>query len=297
MQIEVVVPQQSERITFAGRSRDKIARYGWLSRNERGKLEYVAKSLLQVDATYQRSLNDAKRLRIASQFNWAAFGVLLVARRADGSLWVIDGQHRLMAAQSRSDVQEVPVAIFEFGDNVMDEAKDFLITNKNRRPLSGVDSFKALVVSGDPIALKVQDLIRAAGRVVGETSAIGKRIRCVKAMYNCMSTNSGAMERVWPLIIELSSDQEVDNRLVQGMHWLEGHLVDVTGGKRSLTESELRRKLSIAGYSAILRSIGDAAAYYHRGGQLVFARGILKVINHKRRSKLRMRGDSEVTPS
>src|SRR5581483_5377546 len=141
---------QTEKVTFAGRSRDKISRYGWLSRNEPGKLEYVSKLQLQVDPTYQRSLNDPKRLRIAKDFNWAAFGVLLVARRNDGSLWVIDGQHRLMAAQSRSDIKDVPVAIFEFGGNVTDEAKDFLIANKNRRPLSGVESFKALAVSGDP---------------------------------------------------------------------------------------------------------------------------------------------------
>jgi hypothetical protein len=284
-------------VTLGGRRQDKVTRYGWLSRNEPGKLEYVPKGALCVDSTYQRSLNNGKRLRIASHFNWAAFGVLIVARRNDGSLWVIDGQHRLMAAQSRIDVQDVPVIIFEFGGNVKDEATDFLIANKDRKPLTGVDSFKALVVSGDPTALTVQDMVHGAGRVVGDTSSASRKLRCVKAIYNCMITNGAAMQRVWPMIVELAGDQEIDNRFVQGMHWLEGHMIDATGHERSLVETETRKKLLAAGYSAVLRSIGDAAAYYHRGGQLVFARGILKVLNHKRRVRLMMRGDREVAPA
>lgn len=286
---------QSETVTWQGRPVDKVTRYKWLSRNEPGQLEYVPKAVLQVDSRYQRALNNDKRRRIASNFNWAAFGVLIVARRDDGSLWVIDGQHRLMAAQSRSDVQEVPVVIFEFGGNVMDEATDFLIANKDRKPLTGVDSFKAMVVSEDPIALEVQRLIHDVGRTVGESTPIARRIRCVKAMYNCMLSNAEGMRRIWPLIVELMGEHDLDNRLVQGMHWLETHLTDSTGQQRSLTEMETQRKLVAAGYTAILRSIGDAAAYYNRGGQSVFARGILKVVNHRRRLRLAMRGDKEST--
>lgn len=286
---------QSETITYKGRAVDKVTRYKWLSRNDPGKLEYVPKGLLKVDSRYQRALNDAKRLRIASNFNWAAFGVLIVARRDDGSLWVIDGQHRLMAAQSRSDVKEVPAVIFEFGDNIMDEATDFLIANKDRKPLTGVDSFKAMVVSEDPTALEVQRMIYSAGRTVGDSTSVERRIRCVKAMHKCMLTDAEAMRRVWPLIVELMGEHDLDNRLVQGMHWLESHLTDSTGEARSLTELETQRKLISAGYTAILRSIGDAAAYYHRGGQTVFARGILKVVNHRRRIRLSMRGDQEST--
>jgi len=291
------VQAQSETIALKGRrSIDKIRQYKWLSRNVPGQLKYVPKGSLKVDSTYQRALNNDKRLRIASNFNWAAFGVLIVAQRNDGSLWVIDGQHRLMAAQSRSDVQDVPAVIFELGSNVMDEATDFLIANKDRKPLSGVDSFKAMVVSGDPIALEVQNLIHDANRVVSESANVGPKVRCVKAIYNCMLADADAMRRSWPLIVELVGDQDMDNRLVQGIFTLECTLMDPTGKKRSLTESETHRKLLAAGYTAILRSIGDAAAYYNRGGQAVFARGILRIVNHKRRLRLKMRGDKEEVP-
>jgi hypothetical protein len=185
------------------------------------------------------------------------------------------------------------VIIFEFGGDIRDEATDFLIANQDRKPLTGVDSFKAMVVSGDPLALEVQGLIHSAGRIVSDSSGAGRRVRCVKAMYKCMVADAEAMRRVWPLIVELMGEQDLDNRLVLGMHWLEGHLLDPAGKKRSLTETETQRKLLTAGYTAVLRSIGDAAAYYNRGGQSVFARGILKVVNHKRRTRLIMRGDKE----
>jgi hypothetical protein len=284
---------QSETIALKGRPIDKIAKYKWLSRNVPGQLQYTPKASLQVDPSYQRALNNAKKLRIASNFNWAAFGVLIVARRNDGSLWVIDGQHRLMAAQSRSDIQDVPVVIFELDGNVMEEATDFLIANRERKPLTGVDSFKAMVVSGDTIALEVRDLIHSAGRVVSDSNTMSRKIRCVKAIYNCMTSNRDAMLRVWPLIVELLGEHDLDNRLVQGMHWLECTLMDTTGKKRSLTEPETQRKITSAGYTAVLRSIGDAAAYFNRGGQAIFARGILKVVNHKRRLRLTIRGDKE----
>ena len=105
------------------------------------------------------------------------------------------------------------------------------------------------------------------------------------------------MERSWPIIVELCAGADIDNRLLTGVHWLESRLVDPQGEERSLTEPETRRKLLAAGNSAVLRSIGDAAAYYNRGGQVVFARGILKIINHKRRIRLCLRGDREVLPA
>lgn len=270
---------------------DKIKRYGWLSKNEPGKLVYVAKESLRVDQTYQRSLNDSKRKRIASNFNWAAMGVLLCARRPDGTLWVIDGQHRLAAAMSRSDVRDVPVVVFQFDGNIQDEAADFLIANKERKPLTGVDSFKAQVAAGDPIAIAVNDMVHSTGRVIG-TATDNKTVRCVAMLYSCMQSNATAMKQLWPFICELCADEPIDNRFVAGLHYLETRLVDGKDEDCSILETANRSKLLDAGVKKILRAIGDAAAYYHRGGAGVFAKGILNVVNYKRRNVLRMRGSA-----
>jgi hypothetical protein len=272
--------------TVAG---DKIKRYGWISRNEPGKLVYAAKESLRIDQTYQRALNDAKRRRIAAEFNWAAFGVLTVARRPDGTMWVIDGQHRLGAAMSRSDIRDVPCVVFEFGGNVADEAVDFYLTNKNRKPLTGFEVFKAQVAGGDATAIAVNEMILASGRVV-EVGADGRTVRCVGAIYKCMESDRGTMKALWPLICNISTGNIIDNRLVLGLFYLETHMEDEEGVQRSVLEAKNQNKIIEAGVAGVLRSIGAAAAYHNRGGDGVFARGILNLLNYKRRNTLRIRG-------
>jgi hypothetical protein len=264
---------------------DKVSRYKWMSKNEPGDLEYVPKKALRIDHEYQRPLNDRKRIRIASEFNYAAFGVLVCSRRPDGSVWVIDGQHRLAAAMTRGDVDTVPCIIFDLGGSVSEEAKDFLATNKERKPLTGFETFRAMLKSGDPSARAVQEVVESTGNKIADND-----IRCVSALYKCMSSDEASFRRVWPLIVTLCAGEPPDNRLVLGMHWAESKLRDMDGNHCSLLDPKNMQKILDAGLKAIMRAIGDASAYYNRGGAHVFADGILNVINHKRHKKLVLKG-------
>lgn len=268
----------------------KVERYRWLSRNKKGELAYVDKRSLLVDHTYQRPFNDAKRLRIAARFNWAAFGVLLVVRRRDGSLWTIDGQHRLAAAMSRADIQDVPVIVFDLEGRIEDEATDFLVANKERKPLSGVESFKAMVVSGDPTAAIVKELVESIGREVGPAGA--GCVACPHAIYKCVQTDVDALRRIWPVVAQLCEGAQFDNRLIQAIFTLERRLIDGNGERLSFASSPaLRQKLIDAGFSAILRAIGEASAYHKRGGETVWARGVLNILNHRRQRRMTLTGD------
>jgi hypothetical protein len=271
-----------------GSGKSKESHYKWISRNEPGELTYVPKNTLLVDHRYQRELNDSKRLRIVAKFNWAAFGVLLVSRRKGGGLYVIDGQHRLAAAQSRSDVQTVPVVIFDLADSLQDEAFDFLVANKDRRPLSGIESFKAMITTGDKDALTVQRLVQAANREVGIAGP--KTVACVVNLYRAVTTDAEAMERAWPTIATICEGERVDNRLVAGLFTMERKLLDQNGEKRSIAETKIRAHLVGAGYVKLMRSIGESCAYYKRGGEMVFAQGCLNVLNYKRQNKFTLVG-------
>lgn len=270
---------------------DKVTRYGWTRKNEPGELAYVAKERLNVDPAYQRDLKDNKRKRIASNFNWVPFGVITVSRRPDGSLWVIEGQHRLAAAMSRSDIKNVPVIIFDLGGSIMNEATDFLITNTERKALTGIERFNAQIASGDGIAIAVQEMVHNSGRIISSDNS-SKSVQCISTIYNCMINDASAMKALWPLICELCESTSINNRFVWGLHYLETRLVDQEGSERSVLESANRQKLQEAGITKILQAIGDASAYYHRGGETIFARGILNVLNYRRRNLLRIRGSS-----
>lgn len=121
---------------------------------------------LKVDAAYQRSTDNgsSKALirKIAMHWDWALFHPLAVARRGDGSLWVVDGQHRLAAARARRDLYDLPCVVSSY-DSRADEAASFVAMNVQRRALAKIDLFKAAVAAGDEEAAGIVAAIEAAG--------------------------------------------------------------------------------------------------------------------------------------
>ena len=116
------------------------------------ELQYLQPDLLQVDQSYQRTLDtDASRTLvrgIAQHWNWDLCQPLVVARRDGGTLYVIDGQHRLAAARLRGDIAQLPAVVVQYA-SAADEAASFVHLNQQRRPLTKIDLFKAALASGD----------------------------------------------------------------------------------------------------------------------------------------------------
>jgi hypothetical protein len=128
-------------------------------------LEWIAPADLNVDEAYQRSLENDSSLtlirRIAQFWDWGLCQPVNVARREDGSLWIVDGQHRHAAANMRGDIAHLPCVIQSFRTR-SDEACAFVALNKQRRALGSVDVFKAALVAGDETARAVMDILNDA---------------------------------------------------------------------------------------------------------------------------------------
>lgn len=278
--------------TVRGGRMTKVDRYHWASRNQKGELAYVNKASIAIDRTYQRDLNDQKRLRIASGFNWAAFGALTLARRRDGTLWCVDGQHRLQAAMSRSDVQDVPCVIFDLGGEHRDEATDFLMTNKERKPLTGLESFRAMLASGDIHASDIVLLCQSIGRTIGKASPT--TVACPVAIRACLVTDREAVWRIWPLIGVLTEGTAIDNRLVQAMCYLERKLMTADGAWISVARtSKLTQRLKDAGLDEINKAMFEAAVFYKTGSAGVWARGIVNILNYRCQRKYSLTVNTE----
>jgi hypothetical protein len=129
-------------------------------------LEWLAPAELNVDETYQRSLEaDTSQTlirKIAVFWDWGLCQPVNVARRADGSLWIVDGQHRHAAAIMRGDIPHLPCVVQSFRDRG-EEAAAFVALNKQRRALNAVDVFKASLAAGDQDAAAVMSCITDAG--------------------------------------------------------------------------------------------------------------------------------------
>lgn len=139
-------------------------------------LENVPVALLQIDPAYQRGTDGpASRRIIASMvrcWDWKLYQPLTVARRADGSLFIIDGQHRHAAALQRGDIMFLPCAL-QSSLELAGEADTFVKLNTERQKLSQTDVFHAQLARGDAAATQLLALVEETGWRVrrGSTAA------------------------------------------------------------------------------------------------------------------------------
>jgi hypothetical protein len=156
-------------------------------------LQYLMPDQLQIDPQYQRTL-DAEASQtlvrgIAQHWNWDLCQPLVVARRADGRLYVIDGQHRLAAAKLRGDIAQLPAQVVHYA-SVEDEAASFVLLNQQRKPLTRLDLFKAAVASADTTAAAIVEAMTAAGLRIAPHSNY-------TAWKPGMVSNIGGIEACW----------------------------------------------------------------------------------------------------
>jgi hypothetical protein len=129
-------------------------------------LEQVPIDRLHVDPTYQRATDSAgSRLIIAGmvkEWDWSLCQPLVVSRRADSSLWILDGQHRHAGATRRGDIPYLPCVILASLDHQA-EARAFVGLNTRRQKLSQGQIFHGQLAAGDPDAKAIQDMLDQTG--------------------------------------------------------------------------------------------------------------------------------------
>ncbi|MGB7407182.1 MAG: DUF6551 family protein [Pontixanthobacter sp.] len=129
-------------------------------------LEWIDVARLSIDPAYQRSVEGPQSRRIISGmknvWDWSLCQPLVVSRRADNNMFVLDGQHRLTGARERGDVPHLPCVILS-DRNEQVEAATFVALNTKRQKLSQADIFMGLLASGDPEAQATSDILEQTG--------------------------------------------------------------------------------------------------------------------------------------
>lgn len=254
--------------------------YNWEQLDTPGQFSMVEKGRLNVDHQYQRdNISRSRVLMIAAYFSWIAFGVLIVGRRADGTLWVVDGQHRKLAADKRSDVTVLPCLIFDM-EEIKREAQAFLAANTVRGPVKTLDKFRALVLSEEPVAIAVQNLVSATGHKIGGGN--GKDVRCVAKLMHCMRTDSQTLRIVWPLSTEICNGSGPSDDIIGGLFVLERHMHATRQG--SVSDAHNRQTLIRRGLEEVRAEIRKTIAY-RGGGDWSCAEGICNALNYGRSTR------------
>lgn len=273
-----------ELTTHTAKGVNKTVRYGWVTKDEPGELKMLHKDVLQIDSAYQRDALLDKVRSITAEWSWLSLGALVVGER-DGEYWVIDGQHRALAAKRRSDITLLPCVVFKTWD-VKREARGFLDLNTGRKPVTAVSKQKALVAAGDEVAAYVQQQCDALGIEITPSSQKAGQLKCVAWCQRRASEDKDAFRLVLALGAELSKQDQmhVPERVLEGLWFLNAKCGD------GLADKRLVKRLREKGARVLLDAANRAAAYYATGGGKVWAQGMLAELNKGLQHKFTMDG-------
>lgn len=123
---------------------------------------WVPVESLRVAPEYQRHLDESRVRRMARAFDPDAIGTIEVSQRDDGTMYVIDGQHRVALLRAVGWGDQLIPALVHVGLTLADEARIFYLTNTAVKP-DAFARFNARLVAGDPAAKEVAVAVEAAG--------------------------------------------------------------------------------------------------------------------------------------
>jgi len=258
----------------------KVDAYKWTMVDKKGELLYINKESLHVDHNYQRDkISSGRVLEFASRWSWIACGALIVSCRKDGTLWVVDGQHRKLAADKRTDISDLPCVLFE-NDEQKREADGFVRANTHRGAVRRLDTFRAQLVAEDEECIAVNEMVIDAGYEVkrgGPNSA-----QCVGALLKAWRRDAPLCAKVFALCVDLCDGDPIKSHIFEALFFLEEH-VQKSGD--TICGGHNRQKLLSEGTARIEKKINEAKVIYEKSGPKVWAKGVLLLINTGRRTR------------
>lgn len=274
-----------ELTTHTAKGVDKTARYGWVTKDEPGELKMLHKDVLQIHPAYQRDVLPDKVKAITAAWSWLSLGALVVGERG-GEFWVIDGQHRTLAAKRRSDITHLPCVVFKTAD-VKTEARGFLDLNTGRKPVTAVAKQKAMVAAGDEVAAYVQQQCEALGLEIKPSAHTAGQLKCVAWCTRRAAEDKDVFRLVLSIGAELSTQAQmpVPERLLDGLWMLNARV------GRGLADKRLLGRIREKGAKKLLAGGDRAAAAYINGGSMVRMRGMLDELNKGLHRKFAVNGE------
>jgi len=176
----------------------------------------VAVSTLNIDPAIQRQLDRRRVERIANDLNVDAIGVITVSQREGGSLFVVDGMHRVEALKlAGGEGESVDARVFT-GLTIAEEAGLFIRLNTMKTP-QAFDLFKARIVEEEPVAVAIRDMLAEHGWRLSSNGKKGDFV-AVAAIERVYRLDPEIASQVISVITRLwgSDPDGVDGRIVEG---------------------------------------------------------------------------------
>lgn len=236
---------------------------------------------LHIDQNYQRPLSEGRVRQITKDFKTDKLGALMISQR-DGHYYVIDGQHRLVAAR-KYGLRFVPCVVY-YNLNAEDEATLRLAFN-TRKPDTAAEIFRLQLARQDAATLAVKEIVEDVGlRIHLSGGTINPRaIRCVGILMRIYSASRNG-DQLLAHALTVDYHAWPDDYLARAGHIIQG-LATFLNYYPDVSDTNLVRKLSQHTPASLLASAKtEAATTIGIGREKIIASILLRLYNSGKRT-------------
>jgi hypothetical protein len=259
---------------------NKVSRYNWKNgAGEKARLQWLPIGKIKVDQEIQRQISTTTVMEIARNFDWAQFGSIDVAKRADG-YYVFDGQHRFQAAVKRGDMLMLPCTVHDFNGDKKREAMALVERNTNVRRMDAYSKFRLRVLAQEETATAIQKMLENLGLVAGNAD-FPNCVRFIALVTANYTKSPKSCEDALICVRTLSGlTEQMHERIFKAVFYL----VERFGVEKIMPH--MLRLNNAGGKKTVLHAINGAIALSGMSGSSsrVMAQAVLNLINKGLRS-------------
>ncbi|MEU0759527.1 DUF6551 family protein [Streptomyces microflavus] len=219
-------------------------------------IEVLVKDL-NIDPQAQRTLNERRAQNIASNMVSEALGSVILSKRPDGDLYIVDGQHRWRAC-ALAGIETIRAEIHH-GLTQAQEAILFLIKNRESHKPRPIDEYHVGLTGGVPLFVDTDRILSKHGLTLGSTSTNG--VGAVSGVLQIVDRYGASVFDRTLTVAEDAWDRSTetwDGMLLGGIGMFLGRWGDL------VDDTELAKKILAMGTAAKWRS--EILSQSSRGG-------------------------------
>jgi hypothetical protein len=247
------------------------------------EVEVVELADLRIDHRYQRPLDQGLVERILSDWDPIAADPLTISQRADGSLWIVNGQHEAAAATLKGETEML--AFIYTGLTVKQEA-DLRLKKNNRRSDTPLERFHAQVMAGNAESLAIVALLAEFGTEINKQVTAYHGINAVAAVEHVFRWDEGTTLRQTLFVVrdsfgEIKGDA-ASGALIKGIAWF------IRQHAGQVNMRELIRRVSRYDADEIRRKARSHKAVVGGADWINVYRALVEIYNHRRAEHTRI---------
>jgi hypothetical protein len=248
--------------------------------------EDVPVSKCKVDMTYGRKIRPSNYERMKANWNRAALGAVYLSLREDDTYAILDGHTRITVCREvEGETAKVPARVW-IDQTIEQEADLFYRFNEDRADPTTVETFKANLARGNPVAIAINDLVESVGLSLA-TQNYGPKsglLRCHRTLEVIYHLEGPAILRDTLVTLRRAWGEEPGNFQASALKGLAAFLYryhDVVDWQRLHEKLEGKSVHTLNGMAASMRNIYRANALAN-----VWGMALREVYNEGLRKKL-----------